>query len=289
MQKKGYELNMKVSFIGGGKLLEACYRLFKSKPSFTINGFYSRPIELCADVAIEANGKLFGSMDDLYTDSDIIVIATPDRTVPAIMHKLAMLHTHGKILITVSSKLTSKELTVAYPNTVAIINTLLPLTYLDEKSMNSIPIVCEVSGDDAESFCNLLENSDFKVRFVNEKQLQMFRTSLHLAKYGITASVLCASKLMKISGISSDMRIFAPVINEMLHSVSRNDDILPGTPYSDAGLNEIRKHMDILSENSLDDVCEIYSSIATLLSGYSCDDTEAVDEVFRLAKKHKSK
>lgn len=278
---------MKVSFIGGGKLLEACCHLFKSKPGFTINGFYSRPQEMCADAAIQANGKLFSSISDLYEDSDIIVIATNDRTVPAIMHKLSMLHTNGRVLITVSQKLTSRELSVAYPNTVAIINTLIPLTYLDEKSMSNIPIVCEVSGDDADRFCNALEESDFKVRFVNEKQLQMFRTSLHLAKHGITASVLCASKLMKISGVSSDLRIFAPVINEMLHSVSRNNDITPGTPYSDAGLNEMRKHMDILSENGLDDVCEIYSSISTLLSQHSCDDAEAVDEVFRLAKKYK--
>lgn len=273
---------MRVSFVGTGKRLSVCYNLFKDRTGFEISGFYWSDINECAQVAIQANAKLYQSLDSLYTDSDVIVIATADKAVPKVISALSRLHAHGKVFVTISPRLTSPELSIAYPNACAIINSIIPFEHMTESQIGSASIICEVFGKNYSKFCETLKQSSDNCCFVNSKQLQSFRTGLHFAKFGTIASVLASMQMMKISGVSYNPDFLIPVLNDSLRFINYGKELRAGTPYEDAQLNEIRKHKTILSENGIESSERFYDAIALMLTEHSCTDNEAADEVIRL-------
>ena len=274
---------MKVSFIGGGRKLAACYNIFKGRNGFEIGGVYSKTPESCAEVAIEANAKIYQSLDGLYTDSDVIVLAIKDEAVPSVIASFSRLHAHGKVFVTVSDTLTSSELSIAYPNACAIINSYLPFAQMSDEQIHCASLVCEVFGKNYNRFCDAIKNADMDCVFVSSKQLQLYRTSLHIAKYGVMAAVESAEQLMRISTVSDNVKFLLPVIKSALNcAIGAKDDTT--SPYETPLLDEIRKHRDILIENGIDSTGRLYNSTALFMTERSCSDREACDEVIRLIK-----
>ena len=281
--KKGYDA-MKVSFVGGGKKLTACYRIFEGKRGFEISGFYNKAIETCVDIAIEANAMIYQSLDSLYRDSDIIVLAINDRSVPGVIASLSRLHAHGKVFVTISDTLTSSDLSMAYPNACASINSSVDIPNMSDNEIRSASFVCEVFGKNYINFCRTMKSSDIRCKFLTSKQLQIYRSSLHMAKYGIEAAITSAMHLLKISTVSDSARHLIPVIKEALNHGFSYGYTDTASPYRSADLDEIRKHTKILEENGIESAKTLYNAIALYLTEQTCNDYEAADEAFRLIK-----
>ena len=273
---------MKVSFVGGGSRLAACYKIFEGRSGFEISGVYSNSVESCAEIAIAANAKIYQSLNSLYMDSDVIVLAVKDEAVPGIIDSLSRLHAHGKVFVTISNTLTSSELSTAYPNACAIINSTLPFTEMSDGEIHSASLVCEVFGKNYNRFCDAVKQSHLNCTFVTAKQLQLFRTSLHMAKYGIMSAICSARQLIKISTVSDDAKFLIPIIKKALGSALGDVESGLDSPYKNARLDEIRKHRDILAENGIDSTSRLYNATALFMTERSCSDREASDEVARL-------
>lgn len=273
---------MKVSFVGGGSRLESCYRIFEGKNGFEIAGVYSNSPQSCAEIAIEANAKIYQSLNSLYMDSDVIVLAVKDEAVPSIIDSLSRLHAHGKVFVTISDTLTSSELSIAYPNACAIINSTLPLCEMSKEEIRCATLVCEVFGKNYNGFCDAIKLSGMNCTFVTAKQMQLFRTSLHMAKYGIMSAICSAKQLIKISTVSDDSKFLIPIIKKALSNALGDGETSMDSPYKNGRLDEIRKHRDILAENGIDSTSRLYNATALFMIERSCSDTEASDEVTRL-------
>ena len=276
--------NMKISFIGGGKKLAAVCKIFENKSGFTLTGAYSNPLSACAETAIEYNMKIYRSMNALYEDSDVIVLAVNDRFIPGIISSLTLIHAHGRVFVTVSDRLTSSELSMAYPNACAIINSVIPIETIPADRICSASFVCELFGKNYNEFYNAILSSEINCKFISSKQLQMYRTSLHMATYATEAVLMSAIQLLKVSTVSQNPNHLMPVIKTALKNVFSDKTSTLYSPYNDGDLDEIRKHIEILDEVGIDSTKNLYNATALYLNERDCDDYEAADEVVRLIK-----
>lgn len=275
---------MKVSFIGSGRKLSAACSIFENKKGFTLTGAYSNPLSACAETAIKYNMKIYRSMAALYEDSDVIILAVSDRFIPGIISSLTHMHAHGRVFVTLSDRLTSSELSIAYPNACAIINSVVPIESMPDNVIRSASFVCELIGKNYSKFYNTVLASEINCKFINSKQLQLYRTSLHMAKYATEAVVMSAIQLLKISTVTQNPNHLIPVIKGALKNVFSEKTFSAYSPYNDGDLGEIRKHIKILSENGIESTKELYNSTVLYLTERDCDDYEAADEVVRLIK-----
>lgn len=273
---------MKIGFIGGGRRLNAAYRIFEGKSGFEISGMYSKVIDKCADTAIYANSKIYLSPDKLCDESDVIVLAVSDKAVPEIISALTRLHTHGKVFVTISETLTCSDLSMAYPNACAIINGCTPLTNMSDADIGSGAFVCNLFGKNHTEFYQTMTNSEINCSFISPKQLQLYRTSLHMVKYTIEAAVMTTVDLLKIAAIPAPADKLVPVVRDAIkYAFSSAKDDMTNT-YIGGNLEEIRKHAGILKENGIESAIEMYKSTAKIMTEKTCNDFEAADEVFRL-------
>ena len=277
---------MKVSFIGGGKKLDAACRIFENKKGFELSGVYCKPIEACADTAIRTNMKIYRNTDSLYDESDVIVMAVKDSTIPGIISSLTRFHAHGKVFVTTSFSLTYADLTIAYPNACAIINSPIAPEDMDEASVSSASFVCELFGKNYMNFYNCMAESGIRCKFVSSKQLQLYRTGIHLARYATEAALRSAMQLIRESTVSNNPNHLSPIIKNALRHAFVENTNPQNSPYACANPEEIRKHIDILSENGIDSIKYVYESAARYLTEKQCNDYEAADEVFRILKNH---
>ncbi len=275
---------MKISFIGGGTRVRAIYNIFKRRDGFEIGGFFCNPLSDCADVAIESNSKLYGCIDDLCNDSDIIVIATPDSALPAVINTMSKLHTNGKVILSIADCVHKEELDTGYDNTYGVFIASAPFENLNEKELGSPSIVCEISGKRCEEFKKAIEESSIKCTFVTKEQLDLYRTTLHLVQDGISAVLSAGAKFMKISANKDSSDLMATIRTAMLSTIGSQGAKIPEM-YKKGKLSDIMFYVSILENIGIDSVTNMYKTAATYLTEASCTDKGSVDEVIRRLKR----
>jgi hypothetical protein len=275
---------MKISFIGGGARVKAVYNIFKERDGFEIGGFFCNPLSDCADVAIESNSKLYGCIDDLCNDSDIIMIATPDSALPAVINTMSKLHTNGKVILSVADCVHKEELDTGYDNTYGVFITSAPFENLNEKELSSPSVVCEISGKRYEEFKKAMDLSGIKCTFLTKEQLDLYRTTLRLVQDGISAALIAGSKFMKISAGKDATDLMATIRCAMMNTIGSQGAKIPEI-YKKGKLPDIMFFVNILENMGIDSVTNIYKTVATYLTEASCADKGNVDEVIRRLKR----
>lgn len=275
---------MKISFIGGGARVKAVYNIFKERDGFEIGGFFCNPLSDCADVAIESNSKLYGCIDDLCNDSDIIMIATPDSALPAVINTMSKLHTNGKVILSVADCVHKEELDTGYDNTYGVFITSAPFENLNEKELSNPSVVCEISGKRYEEFKKAMDLSGIKCTFLTKEQLDLYRTTLHLVQDGISALLSAGAKFMKISAGKDATDLMATIRCAMMNTIGSQGAKIPEI-YKRGKLPDIMFFVSILENMGIDSVTNIYKTVATYLTEASCTDKGNADEVIRRLKR----
>lgn len=275
---------MKISFIGGGARVKATYNIFKRRDGFEIGGFFCNPLSDCADVAIESNSKLYGCIDDLCNDSDVIVIATADQALPSVINTLSKLHTNGKVILSIADCVHKDELDTGYDNTYGVFITSAPFENLNEKELSNPSVICEISGKRFDEFKKAIDLSQIKCTFVTKEQLDLYRTTIHLVQDGISALLLAGAKFMKISA-EKDASDLMPTIRCAMMNTMGSQGAKISDMYKKGRLAEIMSLVNILENMGIDSVTNIYKAVATYLTEASCADKGNVDEVIRRLKR----
>ena len=275
---------MKISFIGGGARVKATYNIFKGRDGFEIGGFFCNPLSDCADVAIESNSKLYGCIDDLCNDSDVIVIATADQALPSVINTMSKLHTNGKVILSIADCVHKDELDTGYDNTYGVFITSAPFENLNEKELSNPSVICEISGKRFDEFKKAIDLSRIKCTFVTKEQLDLYRTTIHLVQDGISALLLAGAKFMKISAEKDASDLMPTIRCAMMNTLGSQGAKIPEM-YKKGKLPDIMFFVNILENMGIDSVTNIYKAVATYLTEASCADKGNVDEVIRRLKR----
>lgn len=276
---------MKISFIGGGERARAWCGIFCGKQGFETGGFFCNPLVDCAQLAIETNTKLYGGIDDLCNDSDMIMIVTPDRIMPSVINSLSKLHTNGKIIVSVADGVHAAELDTGYENTYAVISTGCAAEHMSDAEIKSASLVCEAQGKGTGRLKEAFEKSGIDCAFVTPQQLNLFRTAMHLAHFGVAAAINASAKLAKMSA-DKNAAVLAPVIREALGESLSGTPHKIGHPYADGKAIPIFEHKTVLDGVGIDSITGLFKSVAAYLTESECADKVMADEIVKKLRRN---
>ncbi len=271
---------MKISFIGGGKRVENCSKLFANRSEFEIGGFYCNPIKDCADIAIATNTCLFACIDDLCKASDVVFIATEDEMLPAVVQTLTKLHIHDKIIVSIARDTYGSDLDNGYDNTNIVIDSFAPFEQMNDAEVEQAYIVANGSGSKFDLFVNALLDSGIKCTPLSKPELDLFRVACHLMHYGIYAILNCGKKLCKIATSSNNFNVMPLIKNAIKHSAAQ-----PCAPYSNGNIRELSETVDILDNNGIDSVTNLYKAIAEVIVESAELEKDVADDMLKALRK----
>lgn len=269
---------MDISFIGGGKRVEAYYRLFANRLDFKVSGFYCNPIKDCTDIAISTNTCLFSCIDDLCKLSDIIFIATEDEMLPAVIKTLTKLHIHNKIIVGIANGIYASDLDNGYENTYAVIDSAMTLEHLSENEICEADIVINGYGKRFDEFINGLKSSNIKYSQVSKPALQLFRAACHIVYYGTYAVLNSAQKLCKIA-TNNNINV-TPIIKSALRYNSVNN-----SPYKEGRVRDVAEIADILDNNGIDSITGLYKAIGAIAVENASLEKDVADDMYKILRK----
>ncbi len=271
---------MKISFIGGGKRVENCSKLFANRNEFTIGGFYCNPIKDCADIAIATNTCLFACIDDLCKASDVIFIATEDEMLPAVIQTLTKLHIHNKIIVSKAEGIYANDLDTGYDNTYIAFDSFAQFEQMTDAEIEDAYIAINGSGSKVGLFADALTNSGIKCSLLSKPELELFRVACHMMHFGIYAILNSGRKLCKIATNSSKFNVM-PLIKNAI----RNCGAQPGAPYSNGNIREVGEIADILSNNGIDSITTLYRAIAEVVVENTNLEKDVADDMLKAIRK----
>ena len=104
--KKGWHTIMNIGFIGAGKVGFSLGKYF-SLNSINITGYYSKNIESAKLAAQFTNSKPYTNLKDLIKDSDILILAVPDKVIGEVWVDMKSLCIKDKIICHTSGSISS--------------------------------------------------------------------------------------------------------------------------------------------------------------------------------------
>lgn len=271
---------MIISFIGGGKRVEKCSKIFENRCEFEIGGFYCNPIKDCADVAIKTNTCLFSCIDDLCNASDVVFIATEDEMLPAVIRTFTKLHIHNKIIVSAIRGTYATDLETGYDNTNIVIDSFAPPEQMTDAELDEPYIVANGSGKKLDLFKTALANSGIKCDFLSKPELDLFRVSYQLMHFGIYAVLNCGSKLSKIATSNNNFNVMPLIRNAIKCSASK-----PEAPYSNGNVREIGEIVDVLDNIGIDSVTKLYKSVSEVIVEGADLEKDVADDILKVLRK----
>lgn len=267
---------MRVSFIGGGVQVRNICQLLKKSPDFEIGGFFSNPLSLCLDNAIETNGIIYPSLDDLCENSDCIILCVPDKILPALITSLSRLHTNGKIIVSTSYEVYASDLANGYDNTFIVMNTSADFEKVSS-DLDNITIVCEGMGKDLDIFIDFVKNGGIKCSHVTRDELMLYRCAIELMTVGISSVIKASSYL---AGVATGKREnLKPAIKEGL-SIKSFEGM-----YTLGNFDDLCEKLKLMRNIGLDSVLEIYKTVSSYNVENNCEDIYLKDRIKTAIKK----
>lgn len=276
---------MKISFIGGGDRARMWCKIFFGRDGFEIGGFFCNPLSDCARLAIDTNTKLYGGIDDLCADSDMIMIVTPDRVMPSVINSLSKLHTNGKIIVSTADEVHAAELDTGYDNTYAVISAGVAAEHLTAAEAESPSIVCEATGKGTARLKEIFEKSGMDCTFVTPEQLDLYRTAMHLVHFGTAAVISAGAKLVKMSAGKGE-KVLSPSIRAAISDVMSGKAHKIGHPYADGKAIPIFEHKNVLDDVGIDSITQMFKAVAAYLTETECADKVMADEIVRRLRRN---
>lgn len=276
---------MRISFIGGGERAQAWCNIFLDRAEFEIGGFFCNPLADCAQLAIDTNTKLYGGIDDLCSDSDIIMIVTADRVMPSVINSLSKLHINGKIIVSIADEVHAAELDTGYENTYAAITVGTNAELLNENEIMAPSIVCQAVGKGVGKLKDAFEKSKMDCTFVTPQQLDLYRTAMHLSHFGVAAVIGASAKLAKMAAEKSP-KVLAPNIRAALGDTLADGAHKIGHPYADGKAIPIFEHKSVLDNVGIDSITQMFKAMAAYLTETECADKVMADEIVKKLRKN---
>lgn len=277
---------MKISFIGGGDRARIWSKIFFGRDGFEIGGFFCNPLSDCAQLAIDTNTKLYGGIDDLCADSDMIMIVTADRVMPSVINSLSKLHINGKIIVSAADEVHASELDTGYDNTYAVIGVGVAAEHLSAAEAESPSIVCEVTGKGADKLKSTFDKSGIDCAFVTPQQLNLYRTAMHLVHFGTAAVINAGAKLVKMSAGKNE-KVLSPSIRAAIGDVMSGRAHSVGHPYTDGKAIPIFEHKNVLDDVGIDSITQMFKAVAAYLTETECADKVMADEIVRRLRQNR--
>lgn len=256
---------MSIGFIGPGKVGVSLARYFSYK-NIEISGFYGKNPDSLKEACNLTDTIIFLDLKNLITESDIIVITTPDDIISEIDKQISKYNLNGKIVLHTSGSLSSDILSNA-ENSGASIYSIHPMfafsnKFTDLKKLNNIYFSVEGKNTDKDSdiikFMNSLENKYF-VRDSNSS------AKYHLASVVVSNLALSlfniGTNYLKDLGLSEEDAFEAlyPLIIGNIENIKNKGFNLSLTgPVSRGDISPVEKHLSVLKARDI----EIYKNLS---------------------------
>ena len=273
---------MDIAYIGSGNRVNACYKLFETKGGFTPTGFYSNPMSGCHEIATKYNSTIFMSIDDLCAKSEVIVIATDDSILPAVIQKLGRLHITNKIIISISNSVFAHDLETGYDNTYIVLNSSAPFETMTDNELQEAALVCEGYGDKYEMFYDILEYGNVNISRMTPAQLRLYRAGIHLLQNGILATILAANKICN-SAAEKRQNLTVAVKHAIKNAVHGAAAI--SEPYKTGKPGQVKELIDTFENNGIDSITQLYGAVAKIITESSTIENDVADDIYRAIRK----
>ncbi|MBQ7900768.1 MAG: hypothetical protein IJ365_02235 [Clostridia bacterium] len=273
---------MNISFIGGGDRVEACYKLFEGKSGFTPIGFFCNPISGCSKIADKYKCAIFLDIDSLCSKSEVIVIATEDAMLPAVVQTLTRLHIHDKIIISIADGISAHELDTGYDNTYVVLSAPVPFEQMNDKELAEASVVCEGYGGKYDLLCTFFNLGGFSCSRLTPAQMRLYRANMHLLHYGILSLIITANKLCKITTDDKHHNI-APAVRNAIKSASYGTSAI-SEPYKTGKPQQIKELINTFENNGIDSIAQLYGAVAKVITENSRMENDVADDIFRMLR-----
>ncbi|WP_300278661.1 Rossmann-like and DUF2520 domain-containing protein [Peptacetobacter sp.] len=256
---------MSIGFIGPGKVGVSLARYFSYK-NIEISGFYGHNPKSLKEACNLTNSTIFLDLKNLITESNIIVITTPDDTISEINKQISKYNLTGKSIFHTSGSLSSDILSSA-ENSGASIYSIHPMfafsnKFTDLEKLNNIYF--SVEGKNVDS------NSDI-IKFMNSLGNKYFiRDSNSSAKYHL-ANVIVSNLALSLFNIGIEylqdlglsekdsFEALYPLILGNIENIKNKGFNLSLTgPVSRGDISPVEKHLSVLKDKDI----EIYKNLS---------------------------
>lgn len=274
---------MEISFIGGGARVEACYKFFEGRSGFQPIGFFCNPISGCNEIAQKYNCAIFLDADSLCKSAEIIVIATEDAMLPAVIQTLTRLHIHDKIIISIAEGISSHDLYTGYDNTYIALTAPAPFEQMNDKEIKEVTAVCEGYGDKYDLVCNFFHLSGMNVTPLTPAQMRLYRANMHLLRSGILALGITAAKLSYMLTDNKHHNI-SPAIRSAVRNVAQGKSAIT-EPYKTGKPLQVKELIEIFENNGIDSIAQLYGAVAKVLTENSDIENDVADDIYRMVRR----
>lgn len=256
---------MSIGFIGPGKVGVSLARYFSYK-NIEISGFYGNNSKSLKEACNITNSTIFLDLKNLITESNIIVITTPDDTISEIDKQISKYNLTGKSVFHTSGSLPSDILSSA-KNSGASIYSIHPMfafsnKFTDLEKLNNIYFSIEGK--------NVTNDSDI-IKFMESIGNKYFiRDCNSSAKYHL-ANVIVSNLALSLFNIGSDylkdlglseedsFEALYPLILGNIENIKNKGFNLSLTgPISRGDISPVEKHLTVLKDKDI----EIYKKLS---------------------------
>ncbi|MBE7038835.1 MAG: hypothetical protein E7404_08040 [Ruminococcaceae bacterium] len=249
---------MKFSVIGHKKIAVSIAHHFK-KNGFELVAFYSNNVEKCVKCAIETFCKAYTNIEDVISESELIILAIDDILLKTSMRKIASFNPENKIFITLSYSQTSDLINIGNNNTYFSMFVPEVIDNNDITDLSKTTLLLEGCGKDYWDLYDELYIHNIKFEFIDKNKKWVYNISAKLVSDLIfTFCNLAGDALSEAGGELKNIKSFAlNTVLEMFgneHSIEKADfgDILDNlyliNPSSAKKIDSIYKVLKLMSK-----------------------------------------
>ena len=248
---------MKVGFIGAGKVGFSLGK-YLSINNIELSGYYSNNYESAVKASEFTGSIAYIEIAKLISDSDIIIITTPDEAIEEIWSKMVSININNKIICHCSGLLSSKIFS-NISNHGACGYSIHPIyafsdKYNSYKNLNQALITIEGKNEKINVLVDLFSNIGNEVKIISAKD----KSKYHVASVFVSNHVigLCSigTKLLSQCGFSEDEAFdsLCPLIVNNINNLVQKGikESLTG-PIERGDIATVEAHIDCLENNEL--------------------------------------
>jgi predicted short-subunit dehydrogenase-like oxidoreductase (DUF2520 family) len=249
----------KIAFAGAGNVAWHLAQEFKLK-GYEISGIWSRDPEHASKLAAICNSKICSEISDLRKESDLIIIAVPDKAIEDVAHAIGkfdgiVVHTAGSVAMDVFAD-NFEHFGVFYP--LQTFSKEIPVSFKE------IPVLLESSSVEVlQEMNHLASKISTQVFEANTNQRLMLHIAAVFASNYTNLMYVIGNELLKNSDLPSG--ILHPLIIETARKAVNDDPLLMQTgPARRNDAVTIGKHIEALASHP--EYAELYRQLASLIS-----------------------
>ena len=241
---------MKFSVIGHQKIaLSFAHHLKKN--GFDLVAFYCDDIEKSIDCAIETGGKAYTDLEDVISESELIILSLDDFSLKNTMRSIALLNAENKIFLTLGYSQSADLMNIGNDNT--YFSVFIPKVIKSDEitDLSDVTLFFEGVGKDFWDFYDELYIHNIKFEFLDKNQKLVYNISAKLVSDII--STFCNFAEDILDGMELDLKnIKSFALNSVLEVFEYNQSI------EKADFGNIMDNLNLIDTDSAKKIEAIY-------------------------------